>query len=90
MMFSNVGHRPRTQQRIRLGATPDGKVLSLHHDYANHTSMISDYSEGCGEATPYIYNCVICCFAEQKSSAMSDRQRQCVVPELFPASTHWC
>ena len=28
MMFSNVGHRPRTQQRIRLGAAPDGKLLS--------------------------------------------------------------
>jgi xanthine dehydrogenase YagR molybdenum-binding subunit len=56
MMFSNVGHRPRTQQRIRVGARPDGKLLSLHHDYVNNTSMISDYSEGCGEATPYIYS----------------------------------
>ena len=26
MMFSNVGHRPRTQQRLRLGATADGKL----------------------------------------------------------------
>jgi xanthine dehydrogenase YagR molybdenum-binding subunit len=57
MMFSNVGHRPRTQQRIRLGAAPDGKLLSLHHDYVNDTSMVSDYDEGCGEATPYIYSC---------------------------------
>lgn len=56
MMFSNVGHRPRTQQRIRLGATPDGKLLSVHHDYVNDTSMISDYGEGCGEATPYLYS----------------------------------
>ncbi len=57
MMFTNVGHRPRTQQRVRLGATPDGRLLSLHHDYVNHTSMISDYGEGCGEATPYLYSC---------------------------------
>jgi len=56
MMFSNVGHRPRTQQRIRLGATPDGKLLSVHHDYVNDTATISDYSEGCGEATPYLYS----------------------------------
>jgi xanthine dehydrogenase YagR molybdenum-binding subunit len=55
-MFSNVGHRPRTQQRIRLGATPDGRLVSLAHDYSNHTSEISDYSEGCGEATPYLYS----------------------------------
>ena len=32
MMFSNVGHRPRTQQRIRLGATQDGKLTAICHD----------------------------------------------------------
>ncbi|HEX3437163.1 MAG TPA: xanthine dehydrogenase family protein molybdopterin-binding subunit [Pseudacidobacterium sp.] len=56
MMFTSVGHRPRTQQRIRLGAAPEGKLLSLHHDYVNHTASISGYDEGCGEATPYIYS----------------------------------
>ena len=55
-MFSNVGHRPRTQQRIRLGANPDGRLVSLIHDYSNHTAEISDYSEGCGEATTYLYS----------------------------------
>jgi xanthine dehydrogenase YagR molybdenum-binding subunit len=55
-MFSSVGHRPRTQQRIRLGAAPGGHLVSLIHDYANHTSEINDYSEGCGEATPYLYS----------------------------------
>jgi xanthine dehydrogenase YagR molybdenum-binding subunit len=55
-MFSNVGHRPRTQQRIRLGATPDGHLVSLIHDYSNQTSRINDYGEGCGEATPYLYS----------------------------------
>ena len=29
MMFQTVGHRPRTQQRVRLGATPEGKLVSL-------------------------------------------------------------
>src|SRR4030095_7731638 len=33
MMFQTVGHRPRTQQRVRLGATTDGKLVSLQHDY---------------------------------------------------------
>jgi xanthine dehydrogenase YagR molybdenum-binding subunit len=55
-MFTNVGHRPRTQQRIRLGATPDGHLTALCHDYTNHTAQITDYSEGCGEATPYLYS----------------------------------
>jgi xanthine dehydrogenase YagR molybdenum-binding subunit len=56
MMFSNSGHRPRTQQRLRLGATPDGKLLALQHDYRNHTSLIDNITENCGEATPFLYS----------------------------------
>jgi len=56
MMFQNVGHRPRTQQRVRLGATADGKLVSLMHDSLNHTSILDDYSEGCSEATAYSYS----------------------------------
>jgi len=56
MMFQNVGHRPRTQQRVRLGASADGKLVALTHDSLNHTSMLDDYSEGCSEATGYSYS----------------------------------
>src|SRR6266446_3301785 len=56
MMFQTVGHRARTQQRIRLGATSEGKLLSLHHDYIYHMSMIDNYHEDCGEATPFHYS----------------------------------
>ncbi len=56
MTFSSVGHRPRTQQRVRLGATPDGKLISLAHDYLNHTSIQDDYIENCGEATGHFYS----------------------------------
>ena len=56
MMFQTVGHRPRTQQRVRLGATPDGKLVSLQHDYVYHRSMLDDYHEDCGEATPFHYS----------------------------------
>ena len=56
MMFSNVGHRPLTQQRVRLAATPDGKLVSLQHDYVNHTSILDNFEENCGEATPYLYS----------------------------------
>jgi len=56
MMFSNVGYRPRTEQHIKLGATPEGKLLALRHDYLNVTSLLDDYDEGCGEATPYLYS----------------------------------
>src|SRR5208282_1980636 len=56
MMFSNVGHRPLTEQRVRLAANPDGKLVSLQHDYVNHTSILDDYEEHCAEATPYLYS----------------------------------
>jgi xanthine dehydrogenase YagR molybdenum-binding subunit len=56
MMFQNVGHRPRTQQRVRLGATSEGKLVAVMHDSLNHTSILDDYSEGCSEATAYSYS----------------------------------
>src|SRR5437667_3544915 len=56
MMFQSVGHRPRTQQRVRLGATPDGKLVSLQHDYVYHRSMLDTHHEDCGEATPFQYS----------------------------------
>jgi xanthine dehydrogenase YagR molybdenum-binding subunit len=55
-MFAAVGHRPRTEQRIKLGATKEGKLLALRHDYLNATSQLDDFNEGCGEATPYLYS----------------------------------
>ena len=57
MMFSNVGHRPRTQQRIRLGATPDGKLTAIRHDFYTETSELDDFVEHCGEQTPFLYSC---------------------------------
>ena len=56
MMFSNVGHRPLTQQKVGLAATPEGKLVSLQHDYVNHTSILDNHKENCGEATPYLYS----------------------------------
>jgi xanthine dehydrogenase YagR molybdenum-binding subunit len=56
MVFQAAGHRPLTQQRMRLGASPEGKLISLAHDYITHTSMLDEYEENCGEATPFIYS----------------------------------
>jgi xanthine dehydrogenase YagR molybdenum-binding subunit len=56
MMFSSAGYRPRTEQHMRIGASKDGKLLALRHDYLNNTSMLDDFDEGCGEATPYLYS----------------------------------
>ncbi len=56
MMFQTVGHRPRTQQRVRLGATNDGKLVALQHDYVYHRSMLDVHHEDCGEATAFQYS----------------------------------
>ncbi|MFM9609367.1 xanthine dehydrogenase family protein molybdopterin-binding subunit [Streptomyces niveiscabiei] len=44
-MFSLVGHRPPTAQRIRLGAGTDGRLRALRHESLNHTSTMNDYAE---------------------------------------------
>jgi xanthine dehydrogenase YagR molybdenum-binding subunit len=56
MTFQSAGHRARTQQRVRLGATPEGKLASLMHDYVYERSMLDDYHENCGEATAFQYS----------------------------------
>lgn len=56
MMFHSVGHRPRIEQRIRIGADARGRLVSLQHDYVNATSILDDYEENCGEATPHMYS----------------------------------
>ena len=56
MMFQSVGHRAHTQQRVRLGATPEGKLVSLQQDYVYERSMLDDYHENCGEATSFQYS----------------------------------
>ena len=57
LMFTTVGHRPRTQQRLRLGATPDGNLVAIMHDVLQHTSMVDDYLEDCIEPTSMLYSC---------------------------------
>src|SRR5438270_2814610 len=56
MMFQSVGHRPRTQQRVRLGASRDGKLVALLHDYVYQRSLLDAHHEDCGEATPLQYS----------------------------------
>jgi xanthine dehydrogenase YagR molybdenum-binding subunit len=56
MMFYGVGHRPRTQQRVRIGATPNGKLVSFQHDYIYQRSILDAHHEDCGETTPFHYS----------------------------------
>src|SRR3954463_12608353 len=43
MTFQATGHRARTQQRVQLGATPEGRLVSLDHDYVYHRAILEEY-----------------------------------------------
>ncbi len=57
LMFSCTGHRPTTQQRVRLAAAQDGKLVATIHDVLQETSMVDDYVERCTDPTPILYSC---------------------------------
>ena len=41
---------------LRIGATAEGKLLSLQHDFVNHVAMLDEYKEDCGESTALQYS----------------------------------
>src|SRR6184192_2570529 len=87
MMFQSVGHRARTQQRVRLGATSDGKLVSLQHDYVYQRSMLEAHHEDCGEATPFQYSVpnlrVTFGRAQRNIGATADMRGPGAVPGLY-------
>jgi xanthine dehydrogenase YagR molybdenum-binding subunit len=54
-MFGPVGQRPNTEQRFRIGATGDGRILASSHDTIAYTSTIEDWIEPCGIMTRMMY-----------------------------------
>jgi xanthine dehydrogenase YagR molybdenum-binding subunit len=54
-MFGPVGQRPNTEQRFRLGAMEDGRLLASSHDTIAYTSKIEDWIEPCGIITRMMY-----------------------------------
>jgi xanthine dehydrogenase YagR molybdenum-binding subunit len=54
-LFTSNGHRPRTEQRVALGAARDGKLTSIIHESISHTSMFDAFIEPCTVATPMMY-----------------------------------
>jgi xanthine dehydrogenase YagR molybdenum-binding subunit len=56
-MFGPVGARPRTQQRIVLGATREGKLTAIWHEVYANTSFLEDYLESSAFPTRVMYSC---------------------------------
>jgi xanthine dehydrogenase YagR molybdenum-binding subunit len=54
-MFSCVGYRTPTVQRIRLGADEDGHLIATSHDVVEQTSKIKEFAEQTAYATRTMY-----------------------------------
>ncbi|MBS1992406.1 MAG: xanthine dehydrogenase family protein molybdopterin-binding subunit [Cyanobacteria bacterium SZAS LIN-3] len=55
-MFTNVGHRAETAQRVALGAEKDGTIKAIIHSGTSHTSVNGEFIETFTVSTPMLYN----------------------------------
>ena len=56
-MFTGVGHRAQTIQKIGLGTESSGKLSSIEHICLNNTATDKDYSERSAVFTQMLYQC---------------------------------
>jgi xanthine dehydrogenase YagR molybdenum-binding subunit len=56
-MFSLVGHRPVTRQRVVLGADARGHLLAVRHDAQSATSRFDEFVEPSASQTRMLYAC---------------------------------
>lgn len=56
-MFSMVGYRPQTWQKIGIGATADGKFVGITHEAIGQTSSHEKFTEGAVEVSRNHYAC---------------------------------
>jgi xanthine dehydrogenase YagR molybdenum-binding subunit len=55
-MFYDTGHRPRTDQRIRLAAGQDGKLTAIIHEATAETSRYEEFVEGITNQSEFFYS----------------------------------
>lgn len=88
LMFTTVGHRPMTRQHMRLGATQDGKLVSIQHDVVQPTSMVDTYMEACTGVTTMLYSCENVTaqqsLVERNLGTPTPMRGPGIVPGLFP------
>ncbi|WP_255496191.1 xanthine dehydrogenase family protein molybdopterin-binding subunit [Mucilaginibacter sp. FT3.2] len=56
-MFTSVGYRPFTWQKIGIGATADGKLTGITHEAAGQTSSYENFTEGPTGVSQSLYAC---------------------------------
>lgn len=56
-MFFTTGHRPRTLQRVALGATADGRLTAFIHEGLGETSRYEQFIEALTAFSGFLYAC---------------------------------
>ncbi|MDQ0026444.1 xanthine dehydrogenase YagR molybdenum-binding subunit [Variovorax paradoxus] len=54
-MFHSSTHRSETIQRVRLGATPDGRLVAIGHDTLSHSARFDNFYETASTQTRTLY-----------------------------------
>ncbi|KAA9327550.1 xanthine dehydrogenase family protein molybdopterin-binding subunit [Hymenobacter busanensis] len=54
-MFTMVGYRPKTWQRVAMGATRDGKLVGITHECIGQTSSYEEFTESSVQQTRMMY-----------------------------------
>ncbi|TWI94802.1 xanthine dehydrogenase YagR molybdenum-binding subunit [Mucilaginibacter frigoritolerans] len=54
-MFTSVGYRPHTWQKVGLGATADGKLVGITHEASGQTSVYENFTEGVVNISQLMY-----------------------------------
>jgi len=56
-MFTMVGNRPQSAQKVGLGATKDGKLTGITHTAFGESSTYENFSEGVVNMAKFMYQC---------------------------------
>jgi xanthine dehydrogenase YagR molybdenum-binding subunit len=55
-MFTSAGHRSETRQRLRVGASRDGRLAAVLHDVLAESSRVGTFVEAAGGVTAMLYD----------------------------------
>jgi CO/xanthine dehydrogenase Mo-binding subunit len=75
-MFTSVGHRPETRQRVRLGATRDGRLVAVDHE---STATLGALGDGGIETVTQVTSNAYAC----PNVATHDRRAQLHIPSPY-------
>ena len=56
-MFSLIGYRPQSWQKVNIAADAEGNFLSINHEAISNTSRYEDFREGIVDVSKFLYAC---------------------------------